>query len=115
MPILLEKFTDIRHHWFQTASGFTEVLPKQGGTYFPKMEESLVGAAALGCSSYPDEVALRYGGTLVPVVPLVQNEEDEPTYWLGWREEWRPQENRRPSNRVQFRTTAITVYFGQGG
>jgi hypothetical protein len=50
---------------------------------------------------------------MVPVVPFLQTTPDDPLHhWLGWHEEWTTPERGRAGRYMQFRSSALTVYFG---
>jgi hypothetical protein len=115
MPVLIKRFREVRAHWHATADAFTKVLPKTGGDYRADFDTGGLHAV-LRCINYPDEVAVRLGGTQVLVVPFLPNlREEEPQYWLGWHEEWEQPRQRSPARTIQFRSTAITIYYGQVG
>ena len=116
MPILLQRLAEIREHWQAVANDFANTLPRTGGTYRVSRDISAPGIAILVCTNFRDELAVRYGGTRVTVVPFLQTTADEmPRYWLGWYEEWHPPTGRKSERRLQYRSSAITIYYGTQG
>jgi hypothetical protein len=110
VPLLLRKDQEIKAHWYATASDLGAILPRCGGNYRPATEHYV---ATLTCENFPRETALRLGGLMVPVVPFLQTTPDDPVHhWLGWHEEWGAPERGRTGRFMQFRSSALTVYFG---
>jgi hypothetical protein len=116
MALLLERMDAINAHWQLLRGSLESVLPRGNGRVYIDREHSSSPTAALKCSNYADEIAERYGGLEVPVVPLLnsQNEEDA-WFWLGWHEEWTAPNLGKTGKRLQFRSSAITVYIGLRG
>lgn len=99
----------IKGHWHAVASELDAILPKSGGRYRAHFEDLV---ATIVCSKFPGEMAVRFGGTEVPVVPLLQTTPDDPpVYWLGWFEQWRSP-SKPARNKLQFSASAMTVYYG---
>lgn len=115
MPVLVRRFHQVRERWHATANAFSKVLPVTGGDYRADFDN--VGSQAiLRCRNYPDEAAVRIGGTQVLVVPFLPTlRQEEPQYWLGWHEEWEQPRQKSPTKSIQFRSSAITIYYGQVG
>jgi hypothetical protein len=115
MPVLTQRWTEIRAHWHATAHALKGVLPADGGDYHPEYEHG-AARATLICGKYPNEIAERMGGTVVRVVPfLAATSEDELRYWLGWYEEWQLPAQGKATRSLQFRSSAITIYYGGAG
>jgi hypothetical protein len=103
--LLLKNHRDVKSHWSTAASDLGGVLPglKEGYRAYPAG-----GTVVLKCREYPDETALRFGGTIVPIVPLIETTPDEmPYYWIGWHEEWDT-----AGRRWKFHSSALTVFYG---
>src|SRR5205814_10033431 len=96
----------IHTHWETFRGNVERLLPRENGTAYIDKDTSSP-TAGLRCRSYPDEVAERYGGRVVPVVPFLRNQtEERPWFWLGWYEEWTvPTRAKRPGKRLQFRSS----------
>lgn len=115
MPMLIKKYTNIQTHWRTTAQRLSSILPRSGGDYKPGFQQGGL-VVNLYCSHYPTEIASRFAGATVPVVPFLETVPDEsPTYWLGWYEEWCVPREGRSARRAQFKMSGITIYRGAEG
>jgi hypothetical protein len=111
VPLLLRKDHEIKAHWHATASDLAAILPRSGGNYWPIFEHYV---STLSCTNFQRETALRLGGLTVPIVPLLQTTPGDPLqHWLGWHEEWIVPNRGRAGRFMQFRSSALTVYFGK--
>jgi hypothetical protein len=116
MPLLLERMKDINAHWDALRGDFQSFLRPENGAYYIDKDESAPGTATLKSRNFPDEVAERFGGTVVPVVLFLSDHANEqPWFWLGWHEEWGIPSSSRSGKRLQFRSSAVTVYLGIRG
>jgi hypothetical protein len=116
VPLLLENIQGINAHWQSLRNSLGGLLPRENGTAYIEKESSSSPTAALRCRNYADEIAERYGGRTVPVVPLLSDQTDEqPWFWLGWYEQWGVPSRGRVRKRLQFGSSAVTVYVGLRG
>ena len=116
MSLLLVRVHDILVHWDALRSDFQSFLPSENGACYIDRDELVPGTATLRSRNFRNEIAQRYGGNDVPVVLLRSDQSDgEPRFWLGWHEEWQPPNGPRVGKRLQFGSSAITIYLGREG
>ncbi len=116
MALLLERLNTIREHWDALQGDFHSFLPPENGPCYIDRDELWPGTATLKCRNFPDEIAQRDGGNVAPVALLLRDQAvEEPQFWIGWYEEWRTPTSPKAGRRLQFRSSAVTIYRGMKG
>jgi hypothetical protein len=101
----------IETHWQLLLPELKRILPRDGAPYLMDVGtlEGITGN--LICGGFPDQKAIRERGPTASLVPLLEEDHSDFSYWLSLHQGWR--ENHRPQIRgFIYHTTSITVYFG---
>lgn len=110
-PPLLARRTAVERHLTLLLGTLQGILPGTGSNLVMETEEFRGLSADLINRASRQKVGRRRGGD-VPIVPLLPDEPEEISYWLGLHQRW--VEDPRPNSQLLvYHTTGITVYFGR--